>query len=112
MRWNPLLQPNFEHEAAASLHTLQPLQPLQPLQALQQPARRWWLGWLQLLFAWVVCMLLCANIALVFAEGLPQAKHAARSGKPVGCAVTGSPAPHGPERAERAGPAKGQTRVC
>jgi len=74
MRWNALLQPNFEHEATASL---QPLQPLQPLQSLQPSARRWWLGWLQLLFAWVVCMLLCANIALAFAEGLPQVKQAA-----------------------------------
>ncbi|MEZ2298031.1 hypothetical protein [Variovorax sp. RCC_210] len=109
MRWNALLQPNFEHEATASL---QPLQPLQPLQSLQPSARRWWLGWLQLLFAWVVCMLLCANIALAFAEGLPQVKQASRSGKAVGCAATGSPAPHGPQRVERAGPVKGQTPVC
>lgn len=104
MRWNALAQPTFEHsfehrvehEAAAPL---------------RQP-NRWWLGWLQLLFAWVLCMLLCANIALAFAEGLPQSTKAVKSGKPVGCAVTGSPAQHGPVRAERAGPVKGQTSPC
>ena len=49
------------------------------------PARRWWLGWLQLLGAWLLCMLLCANIALVLAKGLPMedARPAAR--KPAGC---------------------------
>jgi hypothetical protein len=104
MRWNALAQPTFEHhfehrfehEAAAPL---------------QRPDR-WWLGWLQLLCAWVLCMLLCANIALVFAEGLPQVAGVFSSGKPVGCAATGSPAQHGPARVERAGPVKGQTSPC
>lgn len=107
MRWNALLHPGFEHEAAASLPPLQPVH-----QPFHQPARRWWLGWLQLLCAWVVCMLLCVNIALVFAEGLPQATHGVKSGKPVGCAASGSPAHQGPERAERADPVKGRVRVC
>ncbi|WP_242630920.1 hypothetical protein [Variovorax paradoxus] len=49
------------------------------------PARRWWLGWLQLLGAWLLCMLLCANIALVLAKGLPMddARQGAR--KPADC---------------------------
>jgi hypothetical protein len=29
--------------------------------------RRWWLGWVQLLCAWLLCMLLCANVALALA---------------------------------------------
>ena len=37
-----------------------------------QPAARWWLAWLQLLFAWLLCMLLCANVALVLTKGWPQ----------------------------------------
>jgi hypothetical protein len=51
------------------------------------PARRWWLGWLQLLGAWLLCMLLCANIALVLAKGLPMddARPAVR--KHAGCAA-------------------------
>jgi hypothetical protein len=111
MRWNALLQPSFEHEAAAQSTLRQQLHQQQQ----QQQQNRWWLGWLQLLCAWVVCMLLCANIALVFAEGLPQQhrkKNAVTSGKPVGCAVTGSPAQHGPARVERAGPSKGFARAC
>ncbi|RRH86589.1 hypothetical protein EH244_20560 [Variovorax beijingensis] len=36
------------------------------------PQRRWWLGWLQLFCAWLLCMLLCANVALVLAQGLPK----------------------------------------
>ena len=51
MRWNVLANSPFEHEV--------------PLR--RQPLRRWWLGWAQLLCAWVLCMLLCANIALVLA---------------------------------------------
>ena len=49
------------------------------------PARRWWLGWLQLLGAWLLCMLLCANVALALAKGLPtdEARPAAR--KTSGC---------------------------
>ena len=47
MRWNALIHMPYERDVEAP--------------------RRWWLGWLQLLFAWVLCMLLCANIALVLA---------------------------------------------
>ena len=35
-------------------------------------AGRWWLGWLQLFCAWLLCMLLCANVALVLTKGWPQ----------------------------------------
>lgn len=76
MRWNAPLHSPFEHEALRA-----------PL-----PARRWWLGWVQLLCAWVLCMLLCANIALAFAEGLPQSSREAKAGSPAGCAVKGSAA--------------------
>ncbi len=107
MSWNALLQPIFGHEATAPVQSSHAA-----LQPALQPARRWWLGWLQLLCAWVLCMLLCANIALVFAEGLSQGTSHARSGKAVGCAATGSPAHAGPQRAERAGPVKRQTTAC
>lgn len=100
MRWNALLHPSFEHEAAG------------PVQASQHTPRRWWLGWVQLLCAWVLCVVLCANIALVFAEGLPQWGSPIHSGKAAGCAVTGSHAHTGPQRAERADPVKGQTPAC
>ena len=36
------------------------------------PPARWWLAWLQLLCAWLLCMLLCANVALVLTKGWPQ----------------------------------------
>ncbi|MEJ1170907.1 hypothetical protein [Variovorax sp. CCNWLW235] len=49
------------------------------------PARRWWLGWLQLLGAWLVCMLLCANIALVLAKGLPMDDARPVGRKHAGC---------------------------
>ncbi|WP_093246795.1 hypothetical protein [Variovorax sp. VaC1] len=71
MRWNALLHSPFEREAPP-------------------PQRRWWLGWLQLLCAWVLCMLLCANIALVLAQGLPQEAKEMTVGKPVGCMVEGT----------------------
>lgn len=93
MRWNALLHSPYEHEASAA-------------------PRRWWLGWLQLLCAWVLCMLLCANIALVFAEGLPYQAKAARSGSPAGCAVTGSAAQPGPEQSVKAIPSKVRMPVC
>ena len=91
-RWNTLLHSPVEHEAPAS--------------------RRWWLGWLQLLCAWVLCMLLCANIALVFAEGLPVHTKAVTSGSPAGCAVKVSAAQPGPEHSGNAGLAKGRVLVC
>ncbi|WPH13318.1 hypothetical protein [Variovorax paradoxus] len=43
-----------------------------PYQRQAAPQRRWWLGWLQLFCAWLLCMLLCANVALVLAQGLPK----------------------------------------
>ncbi|WP_261803552.1 hypothetical protein [Variovorax sp. PAMC26660] len=76
MRWNALLHSPFEREAQ-----------LQPQQ------RRWWLGWLQLFCAWVLCMLLCANIALVLAQGLPHEAKEMTVGKPVGCMVRGAATP-------------------
>lgn len=60
MRWNALIHMPYERDVEAP--------------------RRWWLGWLQLLFAWVLCMLLCANIALVLAEGLPVVRGEATVG--------------------------------
>jgi hypothetical protein len=69
MKWNPrLLHPPYERRV--------------------EPSRRWWLGWLQLLCAWVLCMLLCANIALVLAKGLPEEITQMRGGKTVACMAT------------------------
>ena len=93
MRWNALLHSPYDHEAPAA-------------------PRRWWLGWLQLLCAWVLCMLLCANIALVFAEGLPHQTKAVTSGSPAGCAVTGRAAQPGPEQPVKANPSKVRVPVC
>lgn len=70
MRWNALIHMPYEREPEAP--------------------RRWWLGWLQLLFAWVVCMLLCANIALVLAEGLPAVRGAATVDRQAGCTAAES----------------------
>ena len=81
MRFNALLHSAFGYEAPATR---------------QQPARRWWLGWLQLLCAWVLCMLLCANIALVFAQDLSGRKGEVSAGRPAGCAGTGKAPPPGP----------------
>ena len=65
-----------------------------PYQRQAAPQRRWWLGWLQLLCAWLLCMLLCANVALVLAQGLPKdeaapvvARKAADCSLPVGARV-------------------------
>lgn len=60
------------------------------------PQRRWWLGWLQLFCAWLLCMLLCANVALVLAQGLPKDEAApAAARKAVDCSlpVEATPAP-------------------
>ncbi|MDQ0589267.1 hypothetical protein [Variovorax paradoxus] len=56
--------------------------PSLPHQRQAAPQRRWWLGWLQLLCAWLLCMLLCANVALALAEGLPQDQGRAAASKP------------------------------
>lgn len=68
MRWNALIHMPYERDVEAP--------------------RRWWLGWLQLLFAWVLCMLLCANIALVLAEGLPAVRGGATVDRQAGCTAT------------------------
>lgn len=39
-----------------------------PMNAEATSARRWWLGWAQLILVWVLCMLLCANVALALVE--------------------------------------------
>jgi hypothetical protein len=97
MRLNALLHSAFGYEA--------------PIQR-QPAARHWWLGWLQLLCAWVLCMLLCANIALVFAQDLSGQKGEARAGRPAGCAVTGSAAQPEPVHGIRADIARGQKLSC
>lgn len=76
------------------------------------PPRRWWLGWLQLLCAWVVCMLLCANLALALAKGLPEARSESTAYRQAACAAaeTASQRDANPER--QADPAKGHTRRC
>jgi len=50
------------------------------------PAGRWWLGWLQLLCAWLLCMLLCANVALVLTKGWPQDEAVPHAKTASGCA--------------------------
>jgi len=97
MRLNALLHTAFGYEAPVK----------------RQPvARHWWLGWLQLLCAWVLCMLLCANIALVFAQDLSGRTGEARAGRPAGCAVTGSAAQPVPVHGIRADVARGQRLPC
>jgi hypothetical protein len=100
MRWNALvrspLASSFEYEAPA-------------------PQRRWWLGWLQLLCAWVLCMLLCANIALVLAQGLPAEAKETTVGKPVGCMVgkaAAKPAGEVSIHGAQADPTKRRTLAC
>ena len=97
MRLNALLHSAFGYEAPITR---------------PRPARRWWLGWLQLLCAWVLCMLLCANIALVFAQDLSGQKGEARAGRPAGLAVTGSAAPTGPGHRIKGPGGKGQRLPC
>ena len=97
MRWNALLHsPFFDHEPRLR----------------REPSRRWWLGWLQLLCAWVLCMLLCANIALVFAQGLPGQTGEARAGRPGGWAGTGGAAQPEPVHGIRADVTRGQKLSC
>jgi hypothetical protein len=59
--------------------------PCQRHPAEAAPVRRWWLGWLQLLGAWLICMLLCANIALALAKGLPPDEARSATRKIPGC---------------------------
>jgi hypothetical protein len=65
------------------------------------PAGRWWLGWLQLLCAWLLCMLLCANVALVLTKGWPQDEAAPQAKTSSACALA--------ETTARPGASGGQT---
>jgi len=90
----------------AYLHASLPL-PSQRYPGKAASTRRWWLGWLQLLCAWLLCVLLCANVALVLAKELPGNEVRSAARKPVDCALAqGTPKPvvnHGaPARQERA----------
>ena len=74
--------------------------------------RRWWLGWLQLLCAWVVCMLLCANLALVLAKGLPEARSESAAYRPAGCTAAGTALQRDAKQERQADPAKGYIPRC
>ncbi|WP_431510427.1 hypothetical protein [Variovorax sp. DAIF25] len=61
-----------------------------PAQQEAAPARRWWTRWAQLLCAWVVCMLLCVNVAILLDRGLPgdgEPAQAANTRKTVACST-------------------------
>lgn len=97
MRWNALVHIPYESER-------------------EVPPRRWWLGWLQLLCAWVLLMLLCANIALVFAEGLPgssgrTATHS-HAHKTMNCTLRENAAQQGTRGTETTSPAQVRTHRC
>lgn len=92
MRWNALLHMPYEP-------------------TVEQP-RRWWLGWLQLLCAWVLCMLLCANIALVLAEGLPAVRGEATVDRHAGCTAAAIAAPADAKHARQVDPTKGRAPAC
>ncbi len=92
MKWNALLHSPYEQPAP--------------------PSRRWWLGWLQLLCAWVLCMLLCANIALVLAKGLPEETSKVTVGKTVACMAAETATPPGMGRSSQADGTKGRTLPC
>lgn len=97
MRWNALVHIPYDSEP-------------------EVPPRRWWLGWLQLLCAWVLLMLLCANIALAFADNLPStssrsATHSYTQ-KTMNCTPTESAAPQGTRDAQATGPAQVRAHRC
>ncbi|WPG36919.1 hypothetical protein [Variovorax sp. EBFNA2] len=97
MRWNALVHIPYESER-------------------EVPPRRWWLGWLQLLCAWVLLMLLCANIALAFADNLPSpsGRSATRTyaHPAVNCTSRDSAALQGTHGAQAAGPAQVRAHRC
>lgn len=93
MRWNTLTHMPYEQRDV-------------------EAPRRWWLGWLQLLFAWVLCMLLCANIALVLAEGLPAVRGEATVDRQPACAAAATIAPRDARHEKQAGPTKGRAPRC
>jgi len=61
--------------------------PLLSPHAEAAPPARWWLGWFQLLCAWLVCMLVCANLALAMAKGWPQEERRPMANTPGDCAL-------------------------
>ena len=83
-----------------------------PRERNAEPPRRWWLGWLQLLCAWVVCMLLCANLALVLAKGLPEARSESTAYRQAGCAAAETASQREAKHERQADPAKGHTPRC
>ncbi|WP_341887103.1 hypothetical protein [Variovorax sp. YR752] len=97
MRWNALVHIPYDSEP-------------------EVPPRRWWLGWLQLLCAWVLLMLLCANIALAFADNLPSAssRSATHSStqKTMNCTLRENTAPQGTHGAQATGPAQVRAHRC
>ena len=92
MRWNALIHMPYERNV--------------------EPPRRWWLGWLQLLFAWVLCMLLCANIALVLAEGLPGARGEATIDRQAGCTAAQTMVQRNSKHETQVDPTKGRAPRC
>lgn len=92
MKWNALLHSPYE----------------QP----PPPSRRWWLGWLQLLCAWVLCMLLCANLALVLADGWPQQTGRAAAAKTMACMAVEPAAQPAMVRSAQVDAAKGVGLRC
>ncbi len=72
------------------------------------PQGRWWLAWLQLLCAWLVCMLLCANVALVLTKGWPQDEGKPAAKTAVGCV----PAEPGPRARVAASPKPAHPTQC
>ena len=57
-----------------------------PAQQEAAPARRWWTRWAQLLCAWVVCMLLCVNVAILLDRGFFGDDEPAQARRTVACA--------------------------
>jgi len=57
------------------------------LDAKVAPPARWWLGWFQLLCAWLLCMLVCANLAMAMAKGWPQEERRPLAKTPADCAL-------------------------
>ena len=66
------------------------VRPLPSLAAKAAPPARWWLGWFQLLCAWLVCMLVCANLAMAMAKGWPQEERRPLAKTPGDCASAGA----------------------
>jgi len=76
------------------------------------PPGRWWLGWLQLLCAWLLCMLLCANVALVLTKGWPQDEATPQAKTSAGCAPGETMARPGARGGQTVPQKPGQTSRC